>query len=57
MNNPINISVESDIYDLKKYSDLTRPISDHALIRVEFNDFVIYSYNLFCFSCFSIVLG
>ena len=46
MNNPINISVESDIYDLKKYSDLTRPISDHALIRVEFNDFVIYSYNL-----------
>ena len=39
--------LENNMLDFNDINDLKTAKSDHALLRVEFDDFVIYSYNLF----------
>lgn len=47
MNKPLKINVIPDtMYDINNLDDLSKPLSDHSLIRVEFKKFIIYSYNI-----------
>ena len=47
MNKPLKINViPNTMYDINNFEDLSKPLSDHSLIRVEFKKFIIYSYNI-----------